>query len=591
MPLMESKMKTSKTKHEMKSSSQITGYWIMMLIMILLTLVYFAVTRIYTFKDISLVIIGGELSVKHDMGDKNDMCSPLPLEDLSRFASDPKQLGTYPDVTVPCHDRLTLESTLSDLNGTTSHKGSSFKILDPNREYHVGDVLTVHVQTKDYRGRAKGHGGDFLIGRVFSEKRMSSAIGVLEDHSNGTYTLSFVLRWPGVTNVDVLFVHSSEAVAALEVVREAFPVKIQFWGIFGVNKASQETTECGARLLTKGRKLCNLTEPVLGEPWLCYEPQHVPCTSLQWFFSNNTVYSLSKEHEELFTREKTHAYLKANGNSNILVKGEAVQEHLLPVCGGIQKDKSKADAFGASELKSRVQQLGYYLNKEWQPANCKGRRFLKAEQVTACLRRRNIYLLGDSTVRQWYNVLVDSAMPTLKRLNLHIPTIHQPGLAVDPQNDILLRYIPHGYPYYCSQLQRVKDFRHVALEVDAISGGPMTAVAVSLGAHFVPFPLVDASRRLLNVRAAILRLIARSPQTTIVIKTINMRETDINLASFSNWLAFRIWALTRRVFMDLPVVIIDAWEMTASLNTYDLHPAEWIVHNQVDLFLAHVCPT
>ncbi|CAN0274294.1 unnamed protein product [Lampetra planeri] len=591
MPLTESKMKTSKTKREMKSSSQITGYWIMLLIMILLTLVYFAVTRISTFKDISLVIIGGELSVKHDMGDKNDMCSPLPLEDLSRFANDPKQLGTYPDVTVPCHDRLTLESTLSDLNGTTSHKGSSFKILDPSREYHVGDVLTVHVQTKDYRGRAKGHGGDFLIGRVFSEKRMSSAIGVLEDHANGTYTLSFVLRWPGVTNVDVLFVHSSEAVAALEVVREAFPVKIQFWGIFGVNKASQETMECGARLPTKGRKLCNLTEPVLGEPWLCYEPQHVPCTSLQWFFSNNTVYSLSKEHEELFTREKAHAYLKANGNSSILVKGEAVQEHLLPVCGGIQKDKSKADVFGASELKSRMQQLGYYLNKEWQPANCKGRRFLKAEQVTACLRRRNIYLLGDSTVRQWYNVLVDSAMPTLKQFNLHIPTIHQPRLAVDPQNDILLRYIPHGYPYFCSQLQRVKDFRHAALEVDAISGGPMTAVAVSLGAHFVPFPLVDASRRLLNVRAAILRLIARSPKTTIVIKTINMRETGIKLASFSNWLAFRIWALTRRVFMDLPVVIIDAWEMTASLNSYNLHPAEWIVHNEVDLFLAHVCPT
>ncbi|XP_061416719.1 NXPE family member 3-like [Lethenteron reissneri] len=542
------------------------------------------------------------------MGDKNDMCSPLPLEDLSRFANDPKQLGTYPDVTVPCHDRLTLESTLSDLDGTTSHKGSSFKILDPNREYHVGDVLTVHVQTKDYRGRAKGHGGDFLIGRVFSEKRMSSAIGVLEDHSNGTYTLSFVLRWPGVTNVDVLFVHSSEAVAALEVVREAFPVKIQFWGIFGVNKASQETMECGARLLTKGRKLCNLTEPVLGEPWLCYEPQHVPCTSLQWFFSNNTVYSLSKEHEELFTRNRSLLLTSSRSASYTLrhcrcarlsmlalyidpVCLPAVQEHLLPVCGGIQKDKSKADAFRANELKSRVLQLGYYLNREWQPANCKGRRFLKAEQVTACLRRRNIYLLGDSTVRQWYNILVDSAMPTLKQLNLHIPTIHQPGLAVDPQNDILLRYIPHGYPYFCSQLQRVKDFRHVALEVDAISGGPMTAVAVSLGAHFVPFPLVDASRRLLNVRAAILRLIARSPQTTIVIKTINMRETDINLASFSNWLAFRIWALTQRVFMDLPVVIIDAWEMTASLNSYNLHPAEWIVHNEVDLFLAHVCPT
>ncbi|XP_078712392.1 NXPE family member 3-like [Lampetra fluviatilis] len=492
------------------------------------------------------------------MGDKNDMCSPLPLEDLSRFANDPKQLGTYPDVTVPCHDRLTLESTLSDLNGTTSHKGSSFKILDPSREYHVGDVLTVHVQTKDYRGRAKGHGGDFLIGRVFSEKRMSSAIGVLEDHANGTYTLSFVLRWPGVTNVDVLFVHSSEAVAALEVVREAFPVKIQFWGIFGVNKASQETMECGARLPTKGRKLCNLTEPVLGEPWLCYEPQHVPCTSLQWFFSNNTVYSLSKEHEELFTSgggSGEGAGSAASVDGTGLVGGcssgdstlfkASVQEHLLPVCGGIQKDKSKADVFGASELKSRMQQLGYYLNKEWQPANCKGRRFLKAEQVTACLRRRNIYLLGDSTVRQWYNVLVDSAMPTLKQFNLHIPTIHQPRLAVDPQNDILLRYIPHGYPYFCSQLQRVKDFRHAALEVDAISGGPMTAVAVSLGAHFVPFPLVDASRRLLNVRAAILRLIARSPKTTIVIKTINMRETGIKLASFSNWLAFRIWALTR----------------------------------------------
>uniref|UniRef100_S4RLQ9 NXPE C-terminal domain-containing protein n=1 Tax=Petromyzon marinus TaxID=7757 RepID=S4RLQ9_PETMA len=469
-------------------------------------------------------------------------------------------------------DRLTLKSTLSDLNGSTSHKGSSFEILDPNRKYHVGDILTVRVQTKDYRGKAKRHGGDFLIGRVFSEKRMSSAIGVLEDHANGTYTLSFVLRWLGVTNVEVLFVHSSEAVAALEVVREAFPVKIKFWGIFGVNKASQETMECGARLPTKGRKLCNLTEPVLGEPWLCYEPQHVPCTSLQWFISNNTDYRLSKEHEELFTRQ--HVGIKL------------LQPSRAPTMHQLSTDRAPIEHRSST---SRVQQLGYYLNREWQPGNCKGRRFLKAEQVTACLRRRNVYLLGDSTVRQWYNVLVDSAMPTLKQINLHIPTIHQPALAVDPQNDILLRYIPHGYPYFCSQLQRVKDFRHAALELDAISGGPMTAVAVSLGAHFVPFPLVDASRRLLNVRAAILRLIARSPQTTIVIKTINMRETGINLASFSNWLAFRIWALTRRVFMDLPVVIIDAWEMTASLNSFALHPAEWIVHNEVDLFLAHVC--
>uniref|UniRef100_S4RYX8 NXPE C-terminal domain-containing protein n=1 Tax=Petromyzon marinus TaxID=7757 RepID=S4RYX8_PETMA len=444
----------------------------------------------------------------------------------------------------------------------------------------VGDTLLVEVQMRDFAGRPKRHGGDFLLARLSNARLGAAVSGAVTDRGDGTYLVSFRVSWPGESRPEVALVHSSEEVAVLERVREAVPDKVSFWGTF-VSGGRKERSACHVFLnaTVGGGELCDFGDAERGEAWSCVRPGELPCYSLEGYSSYNKYARIfTAEERQLFSRLGSVTKEKM---SRALPHWIALSNCFIPL-NSIEVPTTRCVPGLGLPSPS-----GFYLKGAWQSTVCGARRFDTPANVTDCLRHKEVYLFGDSTIRQYWEYL-NKFVKALKRFDLHKPGTHQPKLAIDNENNIILEWFCHAYPLITGSYTYKEDVRHIARRIDEMSGGSHVAVGICLGAHFTVFPLAVFRTRMRNIGEAVRRLLLRSPETRVVVKLANTRDVR-NPEIFNNWSTFRMNEITLEVFRGANVAFVDAWDMTASINSAKIHPVEGIVKNQVDLFLSYIC--
>ena len=178
-----------------------------------------------------------------------------------------------------------------------------------------------------------------------------------------------------------------------------------------------------------------------------------------------------------------------------------------------------------------------------------------------------------------------------KEFNLRSTSTAGPFMAVDCQHNILLNYrchnVPIGFPTIIAS-----ELRYVANELDRLPGGPNTVVALSLWAHFSPYPVEVYIRRMRHIRRALERLLVRGPGTLVIIRSPNLRALDKEYSlNHSDWFSLQLDRVLRNMFMGLAVVFVDAWEMTlAHHSPHNIHPHPDIIKNMISLILTQVCP-
>ena len=178
-----------------------------------------------------------------------------------------------------------------------------------------------------------------------------------------------------------------------------------------------------------------------------------------------------------------------------------------------------------------------------------------------------------------------------KEFNLRSTSWTGPFMAVDCKHNILLKYHCHGPPIGFST-DRASELRYVANELDRLPGGPNTVVALSLWAHFSPYPVEVYIRRMRHIRRALERLLVRGPGTLVIIRSPNLRALDKEYSlNHSDWFSLQLGRVLRNMFMGLAVVFVDAWEMTlAHHSPHNIHPPPDIIKNMISLILTQVCP-
>ena len=180
-----------------------------------------------------------------------------------------------------------------------------------------------------------------------------------------------------------------------------------------------------------------------------------------------------------------------------------------------------------------------------------------------------------------------SPLVAFKKLNLFTSVKSGPFEAVDTVNNIRLVWRAHGIPIRTS-LTPQADIHLIASEVDALAGGQHSVVVFTIWAHFTTFPLATYLHRLAGIRRAVKALFERAPQTLVLIKSANTGYKDIY---GSDWLSWQLDCALRVMFRELPVVIVDVWQMTSCHYSPDnIHPPQQVIRNEVDLFLSFVCP-
>ncbi|XP_017560842.1 NXPE family member 3-like [Pygocentrus nattereri] len=457
-------------------------------------------------------------------------------------------------------------------NQTTSPYTTSYDLQNPRTSYSVGDIITVVITARDGLKNSKTYGGDFFQAKLFNTKLKASVYGEVTDHHNGTYTATFKLLWEGQAKVSIRLIHSSEAVQVLLRHRERDPDKVFFVGVFrGVDH--QEKVVCNAqrseRLLKASQCCCEYKHPISGELWFCHRPSYLPCSAWVDHGMGGYQAQLSKLDSTLLHRNYTNKYLP----------------------GDITVSVSPCDLCSSMSVKcvpglDTPSPAGFYLHDTWTSLMCHAQSFPTANQIASCLKDKQVLMMGDSTLRQWFEYLLKT-VPTLKKLNLYTSAQSGPLEAVDTCNNIRLVWRAHGLPIRTFMVPRA-DLHYIASEVDALAGGQHSVVVFTIWAHFTTFPLYTYLKRLAGIRRAIQALLQRAPQTLVLIKSANTGYKDIY---GSDWLSWQLDCALRVMFRELPVVIIDVWQMTSCHYSPDnIHPSHEVIKNEVDLFLSFVCP-
>ncbi|XP_044522735.1 NXPE family member 3 [Gracilinanus agilis] len=160
---------------------------------------------------------------------------------------------------------------------STDPSSSYFVILNSGAFFKVGSQLEVLVQVQDFQGKPKKYGGDYLQARIHSPKLQAGAVGRVVDYQNGFYKVFFTLLWPGKVTVSIVLVHPSEAIQVLQRLQEERPDRVYFKSLFRSGRIS-EITICNV-CLPGNLPVCNFTDLYTGEPWFCFQPKKLPCSS------------------------------------------------------------------------------------------------------------------------------------------------------------------------------------------------------------------------------------------------------------------------------------------------------------------------
>uniref|UniRef100_A0A8C5PXF3 NXPE C-terminal domain-containing protein n=1 Tax=Leptobrachium leishanense TaxID=445787 RepID=A0A8C5PXF3_9ANUR len=428
-----------------------------------------------------------------------------------------------------------------NFQASTSPNTTDFYLLTPASSHHVGDHVKVLIMARDHRGHPKTYGGDYFKAKLHSQSLKAAVTGSVTDHRNGTYTASFLLLWPGTVSISIVLIHSSEAISILREKREN--------RYFADNGTTAEV-ECN--VIPPSNNVCTYHDQGTSERWYCTHPLNLPCTA----YIDHSAGSLRK----IYTPTELQYFFSIKNaiHSIAILKGSLI----LTSVSLMNLDPS-----------------GFFYQDVWISRSCRNRPFPDSVSASSCLHGRVLYMFGDSTLRQWWEYLVNF---------IPCDNIAGPLLAVDAVKGILLQWRAHQKPLSMNRT-RVQDLHYIANELDAFGGGhELPVILINCNAHLIPFPIRVYIRRIQTIRDAVVRLLKRSPKTQVFIKSGN---TGYLYAHGSDWLSFQLDTVMRLMFSGLPVTILDTWQMTSChyLPT-QLHPAKILVKNEVDLMLSFLCP-
>ncbi|XP_065136878.1 NXPE family member 3-like isoform X1 [Paramisgurnus dabryanus] len=523
---------------------------------------------------------------------RNPSTSPADVQlDINSEDSESNSSSFYSEFGISLESYSSLQQTLywaepdtliTNVSMSTSPDHSTFIIQNLKDSYQIGEELCVTIHARDFNNKSKRYGGDFFQAKLFSSKspQQASVFGEVVDLLNGSYSVRFLLPWVGEAQVAVRLIHSSEAVQVLKHHRDTDSDRVFYNGYFegpGPNGTRlTEIVNCnvkwdknGLERMGTGDCCCDYKDSRSGEEWRCQRPKSLPCSARLYHSMGG------------YNRRVTGKQAMLMKQTNKGINGQRTKIKILPSNGTVGIDVTQKCHPG---LHTPVP-AGFYLNDVWTSFVCSTRHFT-TQTTTQCLKDKHIFMMGDSTLRQWFEFLLKT-VPTLKRMNLHVEYQTGPLLAVDVENNIDLHWRAHGLPLRCRKT-KVSNLHYVSNEIDDLTGGPHTVIVFNLGPHFTTYPLDFFTHRVLRVRKAVLDLLQRAPDTTVIIKTVNTGYKDV---FGSDWYSLQLDRILRWTFQDVGVYILDVWQMTAChYNKENIHPGPVIIKNEMDIFLSFVCP-
>ncbi|XP_077348929.1 NXPE family member 1-like [Lithobates pipiens] len=469
-------------------------------------------------------------------------------------------------------DQMMPKVTFVHTDNTTSAKKSKMFIKSPKEKYCVGDELIVQFDAYDHLGQRKAHGGDYLRAIISNTDINARSSGRIEDFKNGTYHVHFTLFWDGKVVATLFLMHPSEAVSALWKSRNSWYGNVGYLCKF-TSPSKQVETKCGFNL-SKEEELCEYIDERDEEYFYSVRPQNFSCDSLTEFKNWKTLATqLSPLENSLLVRSNVRLEIP-----------QQIPEIYVSQCQNSSLEaKEKCKTGGKLEYPS-----GYVMNNIWYPKTCNMKTYHEVEEQNACMKGKFFYMFGDSTTHQWINIF-ETKLKNIKFLNVYEGGWSQKHLGVDTERNTHVLWKHHARPFIYLGFTTLKEERTIPRELDLIGGNQYTVIALNIGVHFRLFPVHHYIKRLYNIRRAIERLLLRSPETKVIIKTENTSEMAEEFEGMSDFHAYVHYYIMEIIFKDINVGFINGWDMTTAFNYNRIHPPEAYVRNEINMLMTYIC--
>ncbi|XP_078488911.1 NXPE family member 2-like [Ciona intestinalis] len=480
----------------------------------------------------------------------------------------------FPELTVSLNK---LNQQKQNKNFTlNTFSNSRVVIVDERTEFKTGDVLKARIDAYDWKENKASFGGDYFIARLVYGNVSTypdGIAGIITDHQNGTYSIEVPLLIPGEARLEVELMIPLEGIA--EYVRCTSLRK--FIGVqYLADFETKERTECNVDFSFANftdDELCDYSNPRNQEPWFCIKPPSGKCSKITNVFyrGGNSVLDLGKEKCD-------------EGFINTLGCSKTIQGSGIHVTVKLSKQLPKLSACNTmSNGMGLPNPNGYFLNGAWKSRLCDNN--LKSiDRARPCFENKDIYILGDSTSRQYYYWL--AARLQLKSYGKSNQYVWQ-----EPQTfgtkTFRFYYRGHGPPL---QNPGPQDSRpYVTDMLDEITPGSQEVVVIlNIGLHITYFEPSFFIHRMRGIKDAMLRLNQRRPNVRYVYRSHRVLLEDSG--GIMGWLVYRYRVITREIFKGVKnFFYFDAWDMSSVWPLNDVHPSEKYLDQEALYFTNFIC--
>lgn len=460
-----------------------------------------------------------------------------------------------------------------------------------NIESDLNGKVTVSVVTYTTQNKSKGLGGDVLFlwaKQVGGDGRVA---GDMYDHGNGKYTGTLKIPWSGESSVHVkvasflentcLKFRSIEMYGTGAYATMGRPGGIKATYLNG--NLSEETPCLPSENIYLYTDVCNFTKRNGNMSWFCGHPKQrgIECQNIVEFnsgpFGNdvNPVEKTVKPNDGVFA-----------DNASLNIKSQPFTEPSIKC--------TELEPVTTWSSQNRISS-GFYLNKHWHSFSCKSSFNNTVNEYKKCLHNRTLYILGDSTIRQYGTYLLVNVLRKggINLMNMKGQAeVYHPNVTVENYG-ISIRFIKHAMPFHYPHLKPVS-IKSIYSEIDILAQSDIPdnrlILLTNVFAHFQAFSFGVFNDRVEKLALALRGFLQVKPKAKVFVRSPHfyIDRSDIDAKTYLIYIE-TMYNIFKSHELQNKVIYLDAWSISIAHETVPLHPVKEAYESQMEQFMAFLC--
>ncbi|OWF49200.1 NXPE family member 4-like isoform X1 [Mizuhopecten yessoensis] len=439
--------------------------------------------------------------------------------------------------------------------------------LDIDRKtktFTAGTELIARIHLYNGNNKSLTQGGDLLNIWLNNADESSSVAGYVVDNMNGTYTGHVMAFWAGNVSVKVSVTNTKEGIGLFTNYVNVYG-SFKFMNATFVENQKSEMTQCAPKTSGWLNKtyggFCNLTHENFNISLFCGKPKSVPCEKWVKYGCDDSLYydditrKIFRYKDELL--KQIHVTIVPSSKGDLDYPTPSTHCNVLP----------RAFTWNSS-VPSGFLYRGVYHNLLCQPTVDRSK-----EKYLVCLKDRPVISIGDSTTRQWFFRLA-SFLNIKDSAHISGHAWQKFARAYNTTLGLDTEWQPHELPFHGSPGSDRKTVKSVAHRLDKIPGNSSAIVIIHWYAHIARCcDHVDLRDHVRHAKAAVVRLLTRSPDVQVFIKGPHL-ITYINANKPYAYIGMFVEQVLLEEFNDLldKVIYLDQWDMSVATENVNIHP-------------------